>query len=312
MKTIFDNLEIGALLSPMSGITDVAFRSLCAEYGADITYTEFTHSSSILNGEDTLRIKRSSEEKIVGCQLFGNNIEEVVEAAKHVEDKFDLIDINCGCPAWKVIKSGSGSALLNNPSKIHSLVERLVEEVHVPVTVKIRIGIDKENINALNVSKAIQRAGGAAIAIHGRTTKQGYSGKADWDVIKKVKQNIDIPVIGNGDIFTPEDYKEKMSETGVDAIMIARGAMGNPHLFKNIKEYLEKGTYTTNKELEAFFSYYERAVKEGIQTVNIKKQAMQFTKGMRGGSTIRKKLTEANNKKEIYNVLNSVENPEFT
>lgn len=310
--TLFNNLETGALLSPMSGITDVAFRSLCSEYGADITYTEFTHSSSILNGDDKLRIKRSPEEKVVGCQLFGNNVDEVVEAARYVQDRFDLIDVNCGCPAWKVIKSGSGSALLNNPEKIHRLIKKLVDAVDIPVTLKIRTGIDEHSINALNVAKAAQRAGAQAIAIHGRTTKQGYSGKADWDIIKQVKEQIDIPVIGNGDVFTPEQYKKRMKQTGVDAIMLARGAMGNPYLFKQIKEYLANGEYNTSKRLGAFFEYYEKAQKYGIETVNIKKQAMQFTKGLKGGSIIRKKLTEAQSKEEIYSVVNSVENPEFT
>jgi nifR3 family TIM-barrel protein len=287
----------------MSEVTDIAFRDLCSEYGAGMTCTEFTHSSSVIHGDDTKRIQRGENEDVAACQLFGNHIDEVVEAAQHVEDTFDLIDINCGCPAWKVIKSGAGSALLNNPDKIASLVERLDDAVSIPVTVKIRSGFDKDNVNAVEVSKKAERAGAAMVGVHGRTSKQGYSGEADWDIIRDVNDATTIPIIGNGDVFTPEDFKEKKEHSGVDYVMLARGAMGNPYLFQQITEHQEHGDYTTEKSLDAYFDWADRAATYDFNANRYKQHAMQFTKRMRGGSTIRKQLSDATTKDDILSVM---------
>ena len=292
---MFPELSSKAILSPMSRVTDVAFRSLCAEYGAGMTCTEFTHSSSVLHGDDPLRIERSPEETVVACQLFGNDVDQVVEAAQYVQERFDIVDVNCGCPSWKVIKSGAGSALLNNAEKIGHLIERLHKAVDIPVTIKIRTGIDKDNITAFEVSKTAQKAGAAAIAIHGRTQKQGYKGKADWSIIKKVKETVGIPVIGNGDVFTPEEFNKRMSETGVDGIMVARGAMGNPYLFKQINDYCNTGLYSKRDNKKEFFEYLEKAKTYGIDFPSIKRHAMQFTKGLPGGSSVRKKIADSKN-----------------
>ncbi len=309
-ENVIERIDHPAVLSPMSEVTDVAFRSLCAEYGAGLTCTEFTHSSSVLHGDEHARIQRSPEEDVVACQLFGDDVDEVVEAARYVEERFDIIDINCGCPAWKVIKSGAGSALLNQPDKIASLVERLDEAVDIPVTVKIRAGFDKDNINAVEVSKKAEEAGAAMVGVHGRTSKQGYKGEADWEVISDVEDTTDIPIIGNGDVFTPEDFKEKKEASGVDYVMLARGAMGNPYLFKQITEYIETGSYTTEKSLDAYFDWADKASAYDFDVNRYKQHAMQFTKRMRGGSTVRKELSTAETKQDVLDVMSAADQDE--
>jgi len=243
----------------------------------------------------------------VAVQLFGNSVEEVVEAAKIIKDKFDVIDINCGCPAWKVIKTGAGSALLNEPKKIRDFVSKLVKETKAPITVKIRVGISENKINAIEVAKAVEKAGASAIAVHGRTQKQGYSGEANWDIIKEVKDNVKIPVIGNGDVFTPEDFKRRLEESGVDYILIARGAIGNPYIFKQINDYLEKGVYekrdNIKDKIDLFFEYLDLAKKYEIRFATIKNHASSFTKGVIGGVKIREKLSKVKDVQELINIM---------
>ncbi|PIN81112.1 tRNA dihydrouridine synthase DusB [Candidatus Woesearchaeota archaeon CG10_big_fil_rev_8_21_14_0_10_30_7] len=301
----FPKLTSPAVLSPMSGVTDVAFRTLAKKYGAGMTYTEFVSSVAITNGsERTLRmIKTSKIEKPVAIQLYGNNVEEVIEAAKIVEDKFDVIDINCGCPVWKVIKTGAGSAMLNNPELIGKFVNKLASAIKKPVTVKIRIGIDKKNINAVKIAKIIEENGGAAIAIHGRTQKQGYRDTADWTVIKEVKEKVNIPVIGNGDVFSPEDFKEKLEYSGVDAIMIARGAMGNPQIFEQINDYLKKGSYEQKNGIEQLSEYLKLTKKYKIFFGGVKTRSSGFIKGIKGGAEIRRKINTCNDFKELNQII---------
>ncbi len=297
----FPKLEGKAVLSPMAGVTDVAFRALCRKYGASLTYTEFVSSAAIVRGNKSSLnlLKTDSIEKPVAVQLFGNSVEEIVEAAKLVEKDFDIIDVNCGCPAWKVIKTGAGSALLNNPEKISKFINKLATAIKKPVTVKIRSGIDDKKINAVEVAKIAEDSGAAAITIHGRTQKQGYSGQADWNIIKKVKEAVNIPVIGNGDVFTPEVFKKRLEETNVDAIMIARGAMTNPFIFKQIKDYLTKGSYETPDKKQLFLEYLESAEKHNVEFSNIKNHAMQFTKGVDNGSKIRSELVKCKSVEEL-------------
>ncbi|MAF36226.1 tRNA dihydrouridine synthase DusB [archaeon] len=292
MKRTFPKLKNKAILSPMAGVTDVAFRTLAKKYGAGLTYTEFLSSSAIVRGsKKTLSlVKTDPIEKPVAVQLFGHNIKEVIQAAKLVENKFDIIDINCGCPAWKVIKTGAGSAMLNDPDKIATFVGKIVSAVNIPVTVKIRSGIDAKHINAVDVARKIQDAGASAVAIHGRTQKQGYRGNADWKIITKVKEEVDIPVIGNGDVFTPEVFEKRLEESGVDAIMIARGAIGNPYVFTQIKDYIKTGEYDSKDKKEQFDEYLNLARKYNIPFLTIKTQAISFTKGTQGGAPLRNKL----------------------
>jgi len=301
----FPKLSGKAVLSPMSGVTDVAFRTLAKKYGAALTYTEFVSGTSLVRGNKVSwkMVETDKSEKPVAVQLFGHNEEDVIEAARQLQEKFDIIDVNCGCPAWKVIKTGAGSEMLKQPEKIARFISKLVKAVNKPVTVKIRIGIDDENINAVQVAKLIEEAGAAAIAIHGRTQKQGYTGTANWDVIKKVKEAVSIPVIGNGDVFTPEQFKKRLEESGVDAIMIARGAMGNPYIFKQIDDYMKTGIYEKVSPIQLFFEYLELAKKHNIRFNEIKGHAIMFTKGIVGGNNLRQKLAQCRTLEEIEDAL---------
>lgn len=314
MSKKFPKLSGKALLSPMEGVTDIAFRELCKKYGAGLTYTEFTSGTALVRGskKSLEKIRVSSMEKPVAVQLFGKDFNDIVEAAKIVESNFDIIDINCGCPAWKVIQTGAGSAMLNNPEQIKDIISKLSSSVKTPITLKIRKGIDDKKINAVEIAKIAEYSGASAIAIHGRTQKQGYSGKADWEIIKKVKQSVKIPVIGNGDVFTPEEFKKRIEESGVDYILIARGAMGNPYIFKQINDYLATGSYNkTPDKIKLFFEYLELAEKYKISFPQIKTHAVSFTKGLQGGAELRKKIMSCKNKEELIKVLSVANIPSF-
>ena len=292
MKFPFPKLGSRAILSPMAGVTDVAFRALATKYGAGLTCTEFVSGTAIVRGaKGTLdMLQTSPNEKPVAVQLFGSSVADVVKAGQLMQDRFDIIDVNCGCPAWKVIKTGAGSEMLRDPQRISDFVKQLVAGVDRAVTVKIRIGIDDNHINAVEVARLIEAAGASAIAIHGRTQKQGYSGKANWDVIRDVKRAVSIPVIGNGDVFTPEDFKRRLDESGVDAVMIARGAIGNPAIFAQIREYLATGSYQKYDPISQFFEYLALARQYSVPFSVVKNQAISFTKGIVGGAKVRQQL----------------------
>jgi nifR3 family TIM-barrel protein len=233
-------------LGPMAGVTDLPFRVLCKEKGADLVFTEMVSAKGILynnkNTESLLTI--SEEERPAAIQLFGADPDIMAEMAKRIEHRnFDILDINMGCPVPKVVKNGEGSALMKNPRLVGEIVHKVSKAIEKPVTVKIRSGFDPENINAAEIAKIAQENGAAAVTVHARTREQFYRGKADWEVIRRVKEAVTIPVIGSGDVFSPEDAKRMLAQTGCDAIMIARGARGNPWLFEQIKSYLVNGVY---------------------------------------------------------------------
>ena len=240
------NIEIENCLAlgPMAGVTDLPFRLLCKEMGCNMLYTEMVSAKAILyknkNTKELLNIDKN--EHPVGVQLFGSDPDIMAQIAAQVEEgECDFIDINMGCPVPKIVNNGEGSALLKQPKLVEEILTKMVKAVNKPVTVKIRKGFENGTVYAVEIAKIAESCGVSAIAVHGRTREQYYSGKADWDVIKDVKKAVKIPVIGNGDIFSAEDAKAMKEYTGCDGLMVARGARGNPWIFREIKEYLEDG-----------------------------------------------------------------------
>lgn len=237
-------LDTPVVLGPMAGVTDLPFRLLCKEKGCGLTYTEMVSAKAIFykNRNTGPLMEVSEQEGPVALQLFGSDPEIVSAMAAQVQDgPYAWIDINMGCPVPKVVNNGEGSALMKDPKLTGELLTALVKRVKKPVTVKIRKGFDDTHVNAVEIAKIAESCGVAAVAVHGRTREQFYSGKADWNVIRQVKEAVKIPVIGNGDIFTPEDAKAMMEQTGCDGVMIARGARGNPWIFSRTIRYLETG-----------------------------------------------------------------------
>jgi tRNA-dihydrouridine synthase B len=311
MTRAFPRLTSRALLSPMAGVTDVAFRAVAKKYGAGMTCTEFVSATALVRASDKTQhlLTTHPSETPVAVQLFGSSIPDLIDAARQVQDSFDVIDINCGCPAYKVIKTGAGSEMLKDPQKIGHIVSELVANVSKPVTVKIRSGIDDTNINAVQVAKIVEEAGASAVAIHARTQSQGYSGKADWSIIKKVKESVSIPVIGNGDIFSAHDFEKRIEETAVDYVLIARGAIGNPLIFKHITAIEKKNPVqpsTFEEQIDSFFIYLSLAKEYHIPTSVIKNQAMYWTKGITGGAQIRQKIACAKTVDECEQIMRTL------
>lgn len=240
------NVEIAnnIALGPMAGVTDLPFRKLCKEMGCGLMYTEMVSAKAILyNNKNTDELLRVDEnERPIAVQLFGSDPDIMAEMAARIEEgPYDFIDINMGCPVPKIVGNGEGSALMKNPKLAGDIVAAMVKKCKKPITVKIRKGFDDENINAPEFAKVLEANGASAVAVHGRTREQYYTGNADWDIISKVKAAVNIPVIGNGDITTPVDAKKMIEQTGCDGVMIGRAARGNPWIFKEVSHYLATG-----------------------------------------------------------------------
>ena len=297
---MFPKLKNKLILAPMEDVSSLGFRLLCRKYGAAMAYTEQTSAIALKNESEKSisRIKTNSKDKPVGLQLFGRNEKVLVEVAEKFGKKFDVIDLNFGCPSKKIVDMGYGSALLKEKSKIKSIIGFMVDNLDKPVTVKMRSGFKK--VEALQLVKVMEKAGVSAIAIHARTREQGYSGKADWGVIKEVKDNVSIPVIGNGDVRCGKDAS-KMLEI-CDYVMIGRMARDNPMVFKQVLHY-----FKTNEELEFTKEDRVKVFEEYCKLENdlklIKLRAIDWTKGLEGGARVRDGLQRVKEVHEIKNIL---------
>ena len=317
MKWKIGNVEIAnqVVLAPMAGTSNSAFRRIAKEMGAGLVVAEMVSDKAIYyQNEKTMNmLYMTEEERPISQQIFGADKDTFVYAAKYIYENMnpDIIDINMGCPVPKVaVSAQAGSALLKDPDKIYEIVKAVVEAVPIPVTVKIRSGWDNNSINAPYVAKVCEMAGASAITIHGRTRSQGYSGKVDLNIIKLVKESVNIPVIGNGDIKKPEDAEKMLSYTGCDAVMIGRGVLGNPWLIKNTINYLEDKELIEVTPLEKIdmllkhFNYLLEIKEEKTALLEMRTQAIYYLKGLKNISFVKEKIFTCKTKEEFLKLLN--------
>lgn len=317
MKWKIGNVEIKnqVVFAPMAGVSNISYRQIIKEMGVGLIYSEMISTMGIVyNGKKTIDLINFNEnERPISIQIFGSDLKSFVEAAKYIEENFhpDIIDINMGCPVPKVaIKSQAGSALLKDPNKIYEIVKAVVDNTNTPITVKIRSGWDDKHINAVEVAQKIESAGASAIAIHARTRSQGYSGSANWNIIKEVKQSVKIPVIGNGDITSPELAKQMLNETGCDAIMIGRATLGNPWIIKEIVHYLDTNELlpkpTKIERIEMIKTHYNLLKKYSNTThalLEIRTHALWYLKSIPGTKEIKTKICQAKTEEEFMNII---------
>ncbi|EHL79666.1 nifR3 family putative TIM-barrel protein [Bacillus smithii 7_3_47FAA] len=304
------------VLAPMAGVCNSAFRLTVKEFGAGLVYAEMVSDKGIIfKNEKTMNMLYIDEcEKPLSLQIFGGEKESLVEAAKFVDKNTnaDIIDINMGCPVPKITKCDAGAKWLLDPNKIYEMVAAVVDAVEKPVTVKMRIGWDEEHIYAVENAQAVERAGGQAVAVHGRTRAQMYEGTSNWDIIREVKQAVSIPVIGNGDVSTPQDAKRMLEEVGCDGVMIGRAALGNPWMIYRTVKYLESGELigepTPREKIDVCILHLDRLIalkNEEIAVREMRKHASWYLKGIRGNAKVRNAINACTTRDELVNLLTS-------
>jgi len=304
------------ILAPMAGVCDMPYRLLCSQMGAALCCMEMVSAKAVLykNKNSDMLMEIHHDEGPVSLQLFGKEPEIMAEIAKKIEERpFAILDINMGCPVPKVVNNGEGSALMKDPLLAGKIIEAVAKAIEKPVTVKIRKGFDDEHVNAVQMARIAQESGAAAVTVHGRTREQYYEGKADRDVIAAVKDAVSIPVIGNGDIFKPEDAKAMMDGTGCDGVAIGRAARGNPFIFKDMVDYFEKGSYEGKPELKELSKLIKRHVlmevdHKGEYTAirEMRKHIAWYTTGYPGSAAIRRRVNEIENLDEMLEFLDGL------
>lgn len=303
------------VLGPMAGVTDQPFRRICHGLGAALVSMEMVSANAVRHGNKKTRelIHIAEDEHPVSMQLFGPDADTMRYALENLEDvPYDILDINMGCPVPKIVKNGEGSALMLDLDRAEEIVRVLARESDRPVTVKIRRGFDDKHINAVEAAKRFEAAGAAMIAVHGRTREQYYSGKADWDIIRQVKEAVKIPVAGNGDVKTPEDARRMMNETGCNLVMIARGARGNPWIFRDTLSYLESGIIQPRPSVEEVRAMMQRHMElqlidkgDYLGICQMRKHIAWYTTGLPHSAALRERINKANTKEEMETVLDA-------
>ncbi|SHH48026.1 tRNA dihydrouridine synthase DusB [Tepidibacter thalassicus] len=306
-------IENEVFLAPMAGVTDLPFRILCKEMNCGLLYTEMINAKALCYDDENTKsmLKIDEKEHPVNVQIFGSEVQFMAKAA-YILNEYpnEILDINMGCPAPKIVKNGDGSALMKNPKLAKDILKEVVKNSIKPVTLKIRKGWDEKNVNAVEIAKIAEEAGISAIAVHGRTREQYYSGTADWDIIAKVKDAVSIPVIGNGDIFDVDDAVKMINQTNCDAVMIGRGAQGNPWIFKRVAHYIKTGEIlplpTLEEKINTAIRHLNMAVEENGEYVAIREMRKHlgwYLKGLKGSAKVRDEINRLESYEEVVNKL---------
>lgn len=314
LKSVMKENKLRLVLSPLAGVTDRAFRSICHEYSMDYAYTEMVSAKGLLFSDKVTEelLARFDGEEDLGVQIFGSDPEIMADMAKKIEETrpyFKSIDINMGCPAKKIVKNGEGSALMKDKELVKRIIYTIKEKTNLPLSAKFRLGFDDDSINYLEIGKICEDYGADTVTLHGRTRDQMYSGKANWDAIKNLREELKIDVVGNGDIFTPEDAIEMANYTGVKTVAIARGAMGNPFIFKQIKDLIETGSYSPtsiDEIVDVIIRHYDRlrAFKGDRLAINeMRKHIAWYVKGHRGSNQLKDQINSTKDMDQIFKLL---------